>query len=160
MVEFATTIFVMDAGPAQVVKQSAEVFGLSETAQVALRTRVHGPRAGGATFLAQFATKQGMNTQLLTSTIGPIELWSFSTTAEDARVRNLLYARLGPKEARRVLANLFPTGSVKSLLEQRVAKLKEEEGFIEEINTLSMVDTLIQEILNAYVSNPDITQLL
>ena len=84
MVEFATSIFIMDAGPEQAIKKTAKIFGLSETAVHALRERVHGPREGGATFLAQFATKEGMNTQLLTSTLGPIELWSFSTTAEDA----------------------------------------------------------------------------
>ena len=57
MVEFATSIFIMDAGPEQAIKRSTEIFGLSETARVALKTRVHGPREGGATFLAQFATK-------------------------------------------------------------------------------------------------------
>src|SRR4029077_14719306 len=110
MVEFATSIFIMDAGPEQSIKRSAEIFGLSETARVALKTRVHGPKEGGATFLAQFSTKSGINTQLLTNTLGPIELWAFSTTAEDARVRNKLYEKLGPGEARRVLANLFPSG--------------------------------------------------
>ena len=39
-----------------------------------------------------------MNTQLLTSTLGPIELWAFSTTAEDARLRNNLYKELGLKK--------------------------------------------------------------
>src|SRR3990167_8513370 len=113
MVEFSTSIFIMDAGPAQTVKKSAEVFGLSDTAQLALKTRVHGPREGGATFLAQFATKNGMNIQLLTNTIGPIELWAFSTTAEDASMRDKLYQRLGPREARRILAKLYPTGSIR-----------------------------------------------
>ena len=56
------------AGPAQSVEKSAKVFGLSDTAKHALRTRVHGPRAGGGTFLAQFSTKDGMNVQLLTNT--------------------------------------------------------------------------------------------
>ncbi len=69
---------------------------------------MHGPREGGATFLAQFSTKSGSNTQLLTSTLGPVELWAFSTTAEDARVRNRLYQIMKPAEARRVLAALFP----------------------------------------------------
>lgn len=159
MVEFATSIFIMDAGPEQAIKRSTEIFGLSETARVALKTRVHGPREGGATFLAQFATKSGMNTQLLTSTLGPVELWSFSTTAEDARMRNILYQKLGPSEARRVLANLFPSGSVKSLVEKRLALLKEQGGLIEEGSTLSIADQLVQEILDAYSKNPDVKSL-
>ena len=159
MVEFATSIFIMDAGPEQAIKKSTEIFGLSETARVALKTRVHGPRAGGATFLAQFSTKNGLNVQLLTSTLGPIELWSFSTTAEDARIRNKLYVKLGPAEARRVLANLFPSGSVKSLVEARLAAMKEQQGVIEETNNLSVADQLLEEILNAYSKNPDVRSL-
>ncbi len=159
MVEFATSVFIMDAGPEQAIKRSTEIFGLSETARVALKTRVHGPRAGGATFLAQFSTKSGINTQLLTSTLGPVELWSFSTTAEDARIRNKLYEKLGPAEARRVLANLFPNGSVKSLVEARLATVKEHQGVIEEANNVSIADQLLQEILEAYSVNPDVKSL-
>jgi intracellular multiplication protein IcmB len=159
MVEFATSIFIMDAGPAQTVKRSAEIFGLSETAQTALKTRVHGPREGGATFLAQFATKRGMNTQLLTSTIGPIELWAFSTTAEDASLRNKLYKKIGPGEARRLLARLFPGGTVRPLVEKRLAEMKELQGFIEESSNLSVVDQLVEEIVDAYKANPDVTRL-
>ena len=91
MIEFATAIFIMDAGPKQAIDKSAKIFGLSETAKLALERRVHGPRQEGSTFLAQFATKEGMNTQLITNTIGPMELWAFNTTAEDVRIRNALY---------------------------------------------------------------------
>lgn len=159
MVEFGTSIFIMDAGPEQAIKRSTEIFGLSETARIALKTRVHGPREGGATFLAQFATKNGMNTQLLTNTLGPIELWAFSTTAEDARLRNKLYQKIGPKEARKLLANLFPSGSVKSLIEARLAVLKEQQGIIEEGSGLSIVDQLMEEILDAYSKNPEVKSL-
>ncbi len=159
MVEFGTSIFIMDAGPEQAIKRSTEIFGLSETARVALKTRVHGPREGGATFLAQFATKAGVNTQLLTSTLGPVELWAFSTTAEDARTRNKLYAKIGPAEARRVLSNLFPSGSVKALIEARLATLKEQKGLIEESAELGIIDQLVKEILDAYAKNPDVKSL-
>lgn len=159
MVEFGTSVFIMDAGPEQAIKRSTEIFGLTETARIALKTRVHGPREGGATFLAQFSTKNGMNTQLLTNTLGPIELWAFSTTAEDARLRNKLYVKLGPKEARRLLANLFPSGSVKSLIESRLALLKETQGMIAEASNLSVADLLMEEILDAYSKNPDVKSL-
>ena len=70
MIEFATAIYVMDAGPSQAVEKTCKIFGLSNTAKIALTNRVHGPRQGGATFLAQFATKEGVNVQLLTLTLG------------------------------------------------------------------------------------------
>lgn len=159
MVEFATSIFIMDAGPEQAIRRSTEIFGLSDTARLALKTRVHGPKEGGATFLAQFSTKSGGNTQLLTSTLGPIELWAFSTTAEDARLRHKLYQAMGPVEARRVLANLFPNGSIKALVEARLAILKDEQGVIVEGGELGVVDQLVSEILDAWSKNPDIKSL-
>lgn len=159
MVEFATGVFIMDAGPAQSIKKSAEIFGLTETAQTALRTRVHGPREGGATFLAQFATKKGMNIQLLTNTIGPMELWAFSTTAEDASLRNKLYKRLGAAPTRRLLARLFPSGSARVLIEERLASMKERVGFIEDVNSKSAIEQLTEEILEAYKKDPNIARL-
>lgn len=160
MIEFATSVYIMEAGPNQAIKKTSDIFGLSETAQIALKTRVHGPRADGATFLAQYSTKYGTNTQLLTSTIGPIELWAFSTTTEDAALRNKLYHKLGPKEARRVLANLFPSGSVKSLIEERLAEMKETQtSLIEDDDGLGMVDKLFEAILVAYQDNPDFKRL-
>lgn len=156
MVEFATGIYIMDAGPAQTIEKSAKIFGLSETAQIALRTRVHGPREGGATFFVQYATKGGINQQLVTSTLGPIELWSFSTTAEDALLRNQLYKRIGPKEARRVLATLFTSGSATKYVEAKLNQMREQqEGVIAETANLSVIDTLMNDILAAYRENPD-----
>lgn len=159
MIEFATSIYILDAGPTQAVEKTTKIFGLSPTAQAALKTRVHGPREGGATFLAQFSTKTGINMQLLTMTLGPIELWAFSTTVEDVTVRNKLYQRLGPVEARRVLATLFPGGSVAKLVEKRLVALKEEQGMITEEATGSVIDQLVMEIMAEYSKNPDFKRL-
>ncbi len=154
MIDFATSIYVMDAGPSQAIEKTCKIFGLSETAKVALRTRVHGPRAGGATFLAQFSTKSGVSVQLLTLTLGPIELWAFSTTAEDATVRNQLYRHLGPAEARRFLASLFPNGTVTKEIAERLDMLKKEGGLIEEEGKSSVVEQLVLDILSAYARDP------
>ncbi len=159
MIEFATAIYVMDAGPSQAIDKTCSIFGLSPTAKTALRTRVHGPRQGGATFLAQFATKGGINVQLLTLTLGPIELWAFSTTAEDATVRNELYRHLGPAEARRVLASLFPSGSVGRVLEDRLADMREDEGLITEEKRSGVLNELVTDILDAYSKNPNVKSL-
>lgn len=159
MIDFATAIYIMDAGPSQAIEKTSKIFGLSETAKIALRNRVHGPRKGGATFLAQFATKTGVNVQLLTLTLGPIELWAFSTTAEDATVRNRLYRHLGPAEARRLLATLFPNGSIAKEVEDRLAAMKEEGGLIEEEAKEGVIDQLVTDILNAYSRDPNVKAL-
>lgn len=153
MVEFATAVFIMDAGPQQAIDKSVKTFGLSDTARYALANRVHGPRAEGATFLAQFATKLGMNTQLCTSTLGPIELWAFNTTAEDARIRNALYKKIGSGETRKLLAMLYPGGSAAHVVEQRLGKMKEENEKLEEDAGNSVIDELIEEILQVYESS-------
>lgn len=155
MIDFATSIYIMDAGPTQAIEKTSQIFGLSETAKIALRTRVHGPREGGATFLAQFATKGGISVQLLTLTLGPIELWAFSTTAEDAAVRNQLYRRLGPSEARRFLASLFPNGTVSKEIAARLDTLKKEGGLIEEEGKSGVLDQLVKEILELYAHDPN-----
>lgn len=160
MVEFGTSIFIMDAGPEQAIKKTASVFGLSDTATHALRHRVHGPREGGATFLAQFATKEGVNTQLLTCTLGSAELWAFSTTAEDANVRNQLYRKIGPVETRKVLSALFPGGSVTRELEDRMVKVREDQGIIDEESKLSLIDELVNDILEAYTKDPNVRRLV
>lgn len=159
MVDFATSIYIMDAGPSQAIDKTCKIFGLSETAKVALRNRVHGPRLGGATFLAQFATKSGWSVQLLTLTLGPIELWAFSTTSEDASVRNQLYRQIGPSEARRFLAALFPNGSVTKEISERLNMLKEEVGLIEDEGRISVIDQFVNEILDAYSRDPNCKSL-
>ncbi|WED43630.1 type IV secretion protein IcmB [Legionella cardiaca] len=156
MIDFSTAIYVMDAGPSQAVEKTSQIFGLSNTAKAALRTRVHGPRQGGATFLVQYATKSGVNVQLLTLTLGPVELWAFSTTAEDASVRNQLYRHLGPAEARRLLAALFPNGSVAKEIEVRLSSMREQTGLIEEDAKESVIEQLVNDILNAYSKDPNI----
>ena len=92
---------------------------------------------------------------MLTLTLGPIELWAFSTTAEDASVRNQLYRHLGPGEARRFLASLFPNGSITKELTERLNDLKDEGGLIEDENKTSAMDDLVRDILAAYERDPN-----
>lgn len=160
MVEFGTSIFIMDAGPEQAINKTCKVFGLSNTARHALKSSVHGPKAGGSTFLAQFATKEGINIQLLTLTLGPIELWSFSTTAEDTYIRNKLYALLGPSEARRVLANIFPSGSSSKYMENKLKTLAENStGIITSDEKEDVLDSTVADIMSSYKKDPNFRSL-
>ncbi len=152
MVEFGTSVFILDAGPKTAIEKSVKTFGLSKTDEIALSTRVHGPRAGGATFLAQFATKSGIYTQLYTLTLGPIELWAFNTTAEDAFIRNELYKKIGPEKARRILAKLYPGGSAASFVATRLEQRKGTSGTSgllqdPEKEKGSILDEMVKEIL-------------
>ena len=160
MVEFGTSIFIMDAGPEQAIRKTSETFGLSETASAGLRRHVRGPREGGATFLAQFSTKEQNHIQLLTLTLGPIELWAFSTTAVDTALRRRLYHRLGPSEARRVLGVAFPQGSAVRYVESKLQAIKEDTGLIDTHVSQGVVDDLADTICQAYERDADFKRLV
>jgi intracellular multiplication protein IcmB len=160
MIDFATAIYIMDAGPAQSVEKTCKIFGLNDTAKQALINRVHGPRQGGGTFLVQYATKNGINVQVLTLTLGPIELWAFSTTAEDVIVRNRLYRAIGPVEARRFLGALFPSGSAIKELNRRLNVSSTEEVLVTNEQKESVIDKMINDILQTYANDPNTTILL
>lgn len=147
MVEFSTSIFVMDGGDEKSIQSISETFGLNETAKYALRHSVHGPKEGGATFLARFAlTTGGQNIQLLTSTLGPIELWAFSTTPCDALIRNRLYEIFSPKEARQRLAKRFPAGSAAKEVELRRIRLR-DAGDMSEKAEEGVIDQIVSELV-------------
>ncbi len=150
MIEFATSVFIMDAGPEQAVQKAKATFGLDETAVKALKTRVHGPTSEGGTFLAQFATKAGVNTQLLTSTLGPVELWALNTSADDVIIRNRLYQRIGPKHTRLLLASAFPTGSASKLLDERYATFKDEGSLMDAESKGGVIGQLIEELVSRF----------
>lgn len=150
MREFATSVFIMDGGNAQAIENIAKIFGVNDEAEKdALRFRVHGPRRGGVTFLAKFSTKQGWYTQLLTSTLGPVELWAFSTTSEDASIRNRLYKEVGQSRARRILALAFPGGSAVKEVEFRKEQQK-SKGMMSDDEDENLFEQIVKELIEKY----------
>ncbi|AOG02909.1 hypothetical protein [Bosea sp. RAC05] len=120
MVKLASGIWIMGGSTPADAEECQKIFGLSDTATMIVRDRLNGPGPGGAPFLAILGMKDGRQEHLLYNTLSPIEIWAFSTTAEDAALRNRLYARLGAIEARRRLAIRYPTGTAKTDIERRI----------------------------------------
>jgi intracellular multiplication protein IcmB len=118
----------------------------SETERWALRHRVRPPGKGGGIFLSKFETNQGKYTMLLSATLGPIELWAFSTTAEDAALRNKLYERLGPSRARRALALAYPSGSAKSDIDNRKEQMRESGLVLLDTAERDVVGQIVKEV--------------
>lgn len=108
--EFATGVFILNAGTDENAEKLKELFGFNETAKNLLLNYCHGPTPNGAPFLSYLKTKSGGYTQLLYSTISAIEYWALTTTTEDVIIRERLYASMGPVPARSVLARMFPGG--------------------------------------------------
>lgn len=108
--EFATGVFILNAGTDENANKLRDLFGFNETAKQLLLNYCNGPTSTGAPFLAYLKTKVGNYVQLLYSTISPIEYWALTTTPQDVVVRNKLYSIIGQVPARKMLASSFPTG--------------------------------------------------
>lgn len=142
----ATAVYVMRGGNTADEDVLRDVFKISEEAIRRLQREATGPdpRLGG-NFLALFKTKVGYIVQLLTNTVGPIELWAFSTTLEDVALRDRLYKRLGDYAARKLLAEKFPTGTAQPLIEQMKIDAADNDG-------ASVVSTLANRLADVYLN--------
>lgn len=139
MIEFATSVFILKVPNPEAAAKTAQIFKLSDAARIALERDVHGPRKGGGTLLAWFATKDGTALQLFTNTVGPVELWAFSTTVEDVAIRRRLYDMMPSSLARRKLAKRYPGGSAKDDVDRRKAMLRDD-------TEMSVIEEIVREI--------------
>lgn len=149
MLEFATCKIVLSKANEKVAKAMRDVFGLTDTVEYAVKNLIRPPGQHGSTFVGMFSTKNGDAVHLLNNTIGGIKLWAFSTTNEDTYVRDALYRKIGPKEARRFLAKVYPGGSIAYELERR-KKLMEDRGLIGEGAQDGVIDDFINDLLTQY----------
>lgn len=145
MVNVATGVWIMGVGTDQAAREAQNIFGLSRTATRVVRSQLNGPGPDGAPFLAILNLKDGKHEHLLMNTLGPMELWAFSTTAEDAALRNRLYATIGPIETRARLAKRYPGGSAKSDVEARLARMAEMGHDADEAAD-GVIDQIVKEI--------------
>jgi intracellular multiplication protein IcmB len=153
LTKIATAIFVLDSGTPKTRKYLRESIELSKVEETAMVQHVHGPSSRGTTFLARFETKQGAFTQLFTCCIGPMRLWALSTTAEDRRLRGLLYDAIPRPVARRMLADRFPGGSCKALVERMRNELMGDSAFTDdEERDRNIVEKMADDMINDYMS--------
>lgn len=124
---------------------------MSDTAVYAVKNLIRPPGKNGSTFVGMFSTKQGEAVHLLNNTIGGIKLWAFSTTSEDAYVRDVLYSRIGPAETRQLMTRLYPGGSLLEDLDRRKKKLG-DAGLIDGKSDDGVIEDMIKEILQKYES--------
>lgn len=149
MLEFATCKIILSKANEKVARTMRDIFGLTDTLEYAIKNLIRPPGAHGSTFVGMFSTKSGDAVHLLNNTIGGIKLWAFSTSNEDTYVRDALYRKLGPKEARRFLSRLYPGGSIADELERR-KKLMEDSGLIGEGGQDGVIDEFIKDLLGEY----------
>jgi intracellular multiplication protein IcmB len=111
LTEFASSIILLDSGTEETRTFIKESIGLTPVAESALITHCTGPSKNGATFLALIKTKTGDHFQLFTQTLGPKRLWRLTTTAQDRKLRVLLFEKMTKKKAIQILSEKFKSGS-------------------------------------------------
>jgi intracellular multiplication protein IcmB len=154
MVDLATGVWILGAAISdRAVNFAVERFGLSDTAKWIMRNRLTGPRASGAPALLVLGTNEGRYEQFLMNTLGPVELWALSTSAEDVAIRSRLYQRLGGNKARRVLARTFPRGSARQELRRRIT-LRVERGEVEAAAQSVVIDEMVEEMVRVAEDQP------
>ena len=148
MIDLATGVWVLgtaisDAAIDNVVQR----FGLSDTARDIIRLKLTGPKAGGAPALFVLGTTEGRYEQFLINTLGPIELWAVSTSAEDVAIRTRLYQRLGAGRSRQLLATAYPNGSARNEIKRRVLMKSEKEGESKSALTSAVILEIVEELI-------------
>ncbi|MGX9960616.1 type IV secretion protein IcmB [Xanthomonas euvesicatoria] len=123
MLNFTTCKFILSKANEATVREMKQIFGLSETLEYNVKNTIRPPGPKGSTFVGMFEVKEGSVSQALRNKMGGIRLWAFSTTNEDAIVRDELYRKIGPEETRRILAMHYPKGSVLPEFERRKKRL-------------------------------------
>ena len=124
MVDLSTSVWILGAATKQAIDKAGKIFGFSESVLSSME-KIGAPSKAGANLIARLVTNKGTFQQFVTNTLGPIELWAFSTTAQDAAIRDALYKLLGPVEARKRLAARFPGGSAREEIERRSQVMKD-----------------------------------
>ena len=124
----ASNVWIMGRGVDEADTQAiCNRFALSREAGDALRTHVRGPTREGAPMIYVARVSDGAALEhCLRLTLGPLELWAYSTTPEDMELRRLLIREVGVVRALRLLAEAYPAGTVKSLVQEGEAGVGRE----------------------------------
>ncbi|MBX2833729.1 MAG: type IV secretion protein IcmB [Micavibrio sp.] len=147
MVDLATGVWVLGTAISdKAVDDVVDRFGLSNTARDIIRRKLTGPKSIGAPALFILGSTDGRYEQHIYNTLGPIELWAMSTSAEDVAIRNRLYNVLGAGRARQMLAATFPGGSARNEIRRRVLA-NSEKGEAR----AAMISTIITEIVEEMI---------
>lgn len=121
MIELSTNIFILSKGISEdTVTKIKNKFSPSDDAIRGLRMHVTGPTKEGSSMLYIGSLMGGTGVeQIIRLTLGPVEIWAYSTTHEDVHLRKRLVDTLGLNNALRILSTEFPGGSAKEYIQSR-----------------------------------------
>lgn len=149
--EFATGVFVLKASTQDVVDRVQHLFNLNDTTAKLMKQFCNGAdNKLGAPMLLHLLLTSGATDMLVYSTIGPEELWSFSTTAEDFALRERVTLEMeemdpenGAIRTISMLAKIFPVGA-----KSKIESLKLSMGKTDDDNgDKGIIENLAQQVI-------------
>lgn len=145
--KISTARWVLKCGDQETADSLIKRFKLSDASAYVIRNALPGPGKDGAPFFVDMSAGEAKYEQLLINVLGPIELWSFSTTPGDTALRARLYKRIHFARALRMLATVFPSGSANSEIERRKSDRMNDLGLATEEAFVGVLDELADEIV-------------
>lgn len=144
-VDLASNIFVLKSDSGQDRAEMKAVLNLSDAVVDAVKKEVRGPNPiTGSTFLIGRKMNAGESWLLVRNKVGPVRIWSLTTTPEDMALRDKMYEMLGDvNRALEILAARFPSGSAR----EHWAKVSSEAKQNEDIAM-----TISQNLLNEHMA--------
>ena len=146
MIGAASSVYVHEAADEGAVEALDAAYALTDVERTIVRDELRGPSAQGAPFLLIAKVREGEVRQKLWLTLGPVEIWALSSTAQDVMLRRMLYERLGPRRARGVLASRFPRGTAVPEIESRKVRVEEAGGRVNRRAEDNIVAELAKEL--------------
>jgi len=119
-----TTTFIMGVNGSEAVAIKADNrFSFGDTARKQMVSALRKPGRSGSHMITRMMVNGQVVTRHLMNTLGPVLLWTLTSTTEDALMVSRLYERYGGRIARRALAAMYPGGTIKDTFESmRIAR--------------------------------------
>jgi intracellular multiplication protein IcmB len=132
----STGVFIMAQGQKEELDNWQKIFGFNNTARALIKKEIRKPTHYGAPFFAILKTAQGFYSQLMYSTISPVEAWAYDTTVENVLVRDAVTQRLGSARARQILAMVFPSPNA---CKEEVEKMRQAGSLSDDTSQIEMI---------------------
>lgn len=149
MIKLINNVIILSKGTTEMgAREIKEIFGPSPDAMKAMSRWLTGPGPEGSSmlYLGQLKSETAPRVeQVIRLTLGPTEMWAYSTTPEDVSLRDRVSARVGLSNALLMLAKAYPKGSAVSDIQRM---LNENSAELDDMDAShSIYDILAEKLI-------------
>lgn len=152
MVKLVNNIIILSKGISEMsLKEIRERFSPSEDAIKYMNRWLTGPGPEGSSmlYIGQLISETAPKIeQVLRLTLGPTEIWAYSTTPQDVSLRKRMSDKIGLSNALAILSTAYPKGSAKAdiqkVLADNASSLESSDG------SQNMFDVLADRLIKEY----------